>query len=66
MRIAIAEDEPFWCTLTNHLSLVHEVPAVAVGLRRIRSSGLLPFCGCVRGLRFPILEMFAKLFSALA
>ena len=49
MRIAIAEDKPLRCPLLNHLSLVHEVPAVAVGVRRVRSRRLLPLGGCVRG-----------------
>ena len=66
MRIAIAEDKPLRCPLLNLLSLVHKVPAVAVGVRRLRPKRLLPLGGCVRGFHFFILQMFAKLSSALA
>ncbi len=66
MRIAIAEDKPLRCPLLNHLSLVHKVPAVAVGVRLVRSRRLLPLGGCVRGFHVFILQMFAKLSSALA
>ena len=43
MRIAIAEDKPLRCPLLNHLSLVHEVPAVAVGVRLVRPAASCRF-----------------------